>query len=77
LGYKWERCPKTEPTHIRILRPLLGLTVLDWQRNVDIRNTLQIYSILEDTKLQQKNWRDLLKGMKKHRLQILGFQNEP
>jgi hypothetical protein len=43
------------------LRLLLDLTGLDGQRNPDIRNILQVDSILEDIKLYRKNSLDHLK----------------
>jgi hypothetical protein len=39
---------KLEAAQMRFLRPLLGLTRLDRQRNSDIRNRLKVENILED-----------------------------
>jgi hypothetical protein len=51
---------KLEAAQMRFLRPLLGLTTLDWQRNPDIRNRLKVDNIAEDIKLYQKKWLDHL-----------------
>jgi hypothetical protein len=61
---------------MRFLRPLLGLTRLDRQRNSDIRNRLKVDNILEDT-LYQKNWIDHLKRMDTNRIPKLAFQYPP
>jgi hypothetical protein len=54
---------KLEAAQMRFLRPLLGLTRLDQQRNSDIRNRLKVDNTLEDIISYQKNWIDHLKQM--------------
>jgi len=54
---------KLEAAQMRFLRPLLGLTRLDRQRNPDICNRLKVDNLVEDIKLYQKNWLDHLKQM--------------
>jgi hypothetical protein len=41
---------KLEAAQMRFLRPLLGLTRLDRQRNPEIRNNLKVDNIVEDIK---------------------------
>jgi hypothetical protein len=68
---------KLEAAQMRFLRPLLGLTRLDRQRNSDIRNTLKVDNILEDIISYQKNWIDHLKRMDRNRVLKLAFQYQP
>jgi hypothetical protein len=62
---------------MRFLRPLLGLTRLDRQRNTDIRNRLKVDNILEDIISYQKNWIDHLKQMDRNRIPKLASQYQP
>jgi hypothetical protein len=62
---------------MRFLRPLLGPTRLDRQRNTDIRNRLKVDNILEDIKSHQKNWIDHLKQMDRNRIPKLASQSQP
>jgi hypothetical protein len=41
---------KLEAAQMRFLKPLLGLTRLDRQRNPEIRNSLKVDNIVEDIK---------------------------
>jgi hypothetical protein len=50
---------------MRFLRPLLGLTRLDRQRNPEIRNSLKLDNIVEDIKQYQRRWVDHLERMDK------------
>jgi hypothetical protein len=68
---------KLEAAHMRFLRPLLGLTRLDRQRNPDMRNRLKVDNIAEDIKLYQKKWLDHLDRMDRSRLPKLAFQYQP
>jgi hypothetical protein len=65
---------KLEAAQIIFLRPLLGLTSLDRQRNSDIRNRLKVDNILEDIISYQKNWIDHLKRMDRNRIPKLASQ---
>jgi hypothetical protein len=47
-----------EVAAIQFLRPLLGYTKLDRQRNVDISEWIKVQSIVEETKTCQKNWKE-------------------
>jgi hypothetical protein len=62
---------------MRFLRPLLGLTRLDCQRNPEIRNSLKVDNIVEDIKQYQRRWVDHLKRMDRSRLPRLAFQYQP
>jgi hypothetical protein len=62
---------------MRFLRPLLGLTRLDCQRNPDIRNRLKVNNTAEDTKLYQKKWFDHPEQMDRSCLLRLAFQYQP
>jgi hypothetical protein len=68
---------KLEAVQMRFLRPLLGVTRLDCQRNHDICNTLKVDNIVEDKKLYQKKWLDHLERMDGSHLQKLAFQYQP
>jgi hypothetical protein len=68
---------KLEVVQMRFLRPLLGLTRLDRQRNFDIRNRLKADNILEDIISYQKNWIDHLKRMDRNRIPKLASQYQP
>jgi hypothetical protein len=43
---------------MRFLRPLLGKTKLDRQRNVDIRERLRVQSIMEEIQTCQRKWKE-------------------
>jgi hypothetical protein len=62
---------------MRFLRPLLGLTRLDRQRNPDIRNMLKVNNLTEGIKLYQKRWLDHLERMDRSCLPKLAFQYQP
>jgi hypothetical protein len=64
---------KLETAQMRFLRPVLGLTILDRQRNPDIRNRLKANKIVEDIKLYQHKWLDHLERMDRSRLPKLAF----
>jgi hypothetical protein len=68
---------KLEAAQMRFLRPLLGLTRLDRQRNPDIRNRLKVNNIVDYIKLYQKKWLDRLERMDRSRLPRLAFQYQP
>jgi hypothetical protein len=80
-GEKWiinkRDAQKLEAAQMRFLRPLLGLTRLDRQRNPDMRNTLKVDNIAEDIKLYQKKRLDHLERMDRSRLPKLAFQYQP
>jgi hypothetical protein len=59
------------------MKPLLGLTRRDRQRNFDIRNRLKADNILEDIISYQKNWIDHLKRMDRNRIPKLASQYQP
>jgi hypothetical protein len=66
-----------EAAQMRFLRPLLGLTRLDCQRNPEFRNRLKENNMVEDIKLYQKKWLDHLERMDRSRLLRLAFQYQP
>jgi hypothetical protein len=68
---------KLEAAQMRFLRPLLGLTRLDSQRNLEIRNSLKVDNIVEDIKQYQRRWVDHLERMDRSRLPRLAFQYQP
>jgi hypothetical protein len=45
---------KPEAAQVTFLRPLLGLTRVDRQRNPDIRNSLKVDNIVEDIRQYQR-----------------------
>jgi hypothetical protein len=57
IMYKTET-PKLEGTQTRFLRPLLGLTRLDRQRNSDICNRLKVNNLIQVIKLCPKSWKE-------------------
>jgi hypothetical protein len=65
---------KLEAAQMRFLRPLLGLTRLDHQRNPEICNSLKVDNIVEDIKQYQRRWVDHLERMDRSRLPRLAFQ---
>jgi hypothetical protein len=68
---------KLEAAQMRILRPLLGLTRFDLQRNPEIRNSLKVDNTVEDIKQYQRRWVDHLERMDRSRLPRLAFQYQP
>jgi hypothetical protein len=64
---------KLEAAQMRFLRPLLRLTNLDRQRNLDICNRLKVDNI----KLYQKKWLDHLERMDRSCLPRLALQYQP
>jgi hypothetical protein len=68
---------KLEAAQMRFLRPLLGLTRLDCQRNPEIHNSLKVDNIVEDIKQYQRRWVDHLERMDRSRLPRLAFQYQP
>jgi hypothetical protein len=74
FGLSTKEMPKD---YKRFLRPLLGLTRLDSQRNSDIRYRLKVDSILEDIIPYQKNRTDHLKRMDRNRTPKLASQYRP
>jgi hypothetical protein len=62
---------------MKFLRPLLGFTRLDHQRNSDIRKKLEVDNIVEDIKLYQKKWNCPLQRMNRNRIPQLAFRNQP
>jgi hypothetical protein len=73
---KWD-AQKLGAAQMRFLRPLLGLTRLDRQRIPDIRNSLNVDNIVEDSKQYQRGWVDHLERMDRSRLPRLAFQFQP
>jgi hypothetical protein len=57
----------------RFLRPLLGYTRMDRQRNEDIRKTLKVTNIVKEIQQYQKDWKRHLQRMDKGRLPQLAF----
>jgi hypothetical protein len=58
-------------------RPLLGCTRLDLQRNVDVKETLKVQSVVEETQSYQKNWKEHVERMQYKRLPKLAFKCKP
>jgi hypothetical protein len=61
--------PKTEidrleATQMKFLRPLLGLTRLDTNRNTEIRVQLNVINIVQEIEDYKKNGLNVLKGCK-------------
>ena len=52
-----------------LLRPLLGLTILDRPINFDISNIPKVENMLDDIQCNKKKWRDHMK--------LPTFQNRP
>jgi hypothetical protein len=52
-----------EAAQKRFLRPLLGHTKLDRQRNVDIRERLRVQSIVEEIETYQRKWKEHIEMM--------------
>jgi hypothetical protein len=68
---------KLEAAQMKFLRPLLGFTRLDHQRNLDIRQKLEVDNKVEDIKLYQKkrNWH--LQRMNRNCTPQLAFRYQP
>jgi len=56
---------------------LLGLPILERQRNFNTRNKLKIYNIVEDLTAHQKTWLDHTGDMDMNRLPRLAVQYRP
>jgi hypothetical protein len=54
---------RLEATQMRFLRPLLGYTKLDRQRNLDIRERLRAQSIVEEIQIYQRKWKEYVDRM--------------
>jgi hypothetical protein len=67
---------KLETAILRFLRPFLGLTRSECQRNSDICDWLKVGNLLEDIKSYQ-NWTDHLKWMNINQIPKLAFQYQP
>jgi hypothetical protein len=63
-----------QAAQMRFVRPLLGLTRLDHQRNSDTCNRLKVNNILEDIISYQKNWIDHTKRMDRNCIPKLASQ---
>jgi hypothetical protein len=45
------------------LRPLLGCTKVDRQRNVDVRERLRVQSVVEEIQTYQRMWKEHVERM--------------
>jgi hypothetical protein len=68
---------KLEAAQMSFLRPLLGFTKLDHQRNSNIHKKLEVYNTVEDIKLYQKKWNWHLQRMNRNRIPQLAFRYQP
>jgi hypothetical protein len=68
---------KLEAAQMRFLRPLLGFTRLDHQRNSDIRQKLEVDNTVEDIQLYQKKWNWHLQRINRNRIPQLAFRYQP
>ena len=59
---------KIETTEMKFLRAVAGVTLLDHQRNEDIRNQLNIFNMTEQIITQKQNWYTHLQRMNEERL---------
>jgi hypothetical protein len=62
---------------MRFLRPLLGYTKLDRQRNVDIRERLRTQSIVEEIQTNQRKWKEHVERMQDERPPELALKYQP
>jgi hypothetical protein len=58
---------RLEAAQMRFLRPLLGYTKLDWQRNVDIRERLRVQSIVEEIQTHERKRKEHIERMQDKR----------
>jgi hypothetical protein len=68
---------RLEAAEMSFLRPLLGYTKLDHQRNINIREQLKVQSTVEVIQTYQKNWAEHAKRMRDERLPDLALQYQP
>jgi hypothetical protein len=54
---------RLEAAQMRYLRPLLGKTKLDRQKNVDIRERLRVQSTVEEIQTYQRKWKEHVERM--------------
>jgi hypothetical protein len=66
-----------EAAQIRLLRPLLGYTKLDRQRNVDIRERLRAQSTVEEIETYQRKWKEHVERMQDERTPKLPLKYQP
>ena len=62
---------------MRFLRPLLGFTRLDHQRNSDIRDKLKVNNIVEDIQSYHQKWFHHLQRMNNTRFPLLAYNYQP
>lgn len=68
---------KLESSEMKFLRSVAGLTLLDKQKNVDIRNRLQIYNLYERVQAQKQNWYEHIERMEHYRLPKILLNYKP
>jgi hypothetical protein len=66
-----------EAAQMRFLRPLLGYTKLDRQRNADIRERLRVQSRVEEIQKCQEQWKEHVERMQDERPQKSAFKYQP
>jgi hypothetical protein len=68
---------RLEAAQMRFLRPLLGYTRLDRQRNEGIRKTYKVTNTVKEIQHYQKDWKRHLQRMDKGRLPQLALRCRP
>jgi hypothetical protein len=66
-----------EAAQMRFLRPLLGYTKLDRQRNVDFRERLRVQSIVEEIQTNQRKWKEHVERMQDETPPELALKYQP
>jgi hypothetical protein len=68
---------RLEAAQMRFLRPLLGYTKSDRQRNVDIRERLRVQSIVEEIQTYQRKCKEHVERMQDERPPKLALKYQP
>jgi hypothetical protein len=66
-----------EAAQVRFLKPLLGYTKLDQQRNMNIRERLRVQSIVEEIQTYQRKWKEHVERMHDERPPKLALKYQP
>jgi hypothetical protein len=66
-----------QAAQMRFLKPLIGYTKLDRQRNVDIRERLRVQSIVEEIQTYQRKWKEHVERMQDERPPKLALKYQP
>jgi hypothetical protein len=68
---------RLEAAQMRLLRPLLGYTKLDRQRNIGIWERLRVQSIVEEIQTYQRKWKEHGERMQDERTPKLALKYQP